>query len=57
MELLSFAIVVLGALQGTKLVFLGTQLSLSGQTPLGFNLLVTGLVLIVLPVCILQWKS
>ena len=57
MELLSFAIVVLGALQGTKLVFLGTQLSLAGQIPLGFNLLVTGLVLIVLPVCILQWKS
>ena len=57
MELVSFAIVVLGALQGTKLVFLGTQLSLAGQTPLGFNLLVIGLVLIALPVCILQWKS
>ena len=57
MELLSFAIVVLGALQGTKLVFLGTQLSLAGQTPLGFNLLVIGLMLIVLPVYILQWRS
>jgi len=57
MELVSFAIVVLGALQGTKLIFLGTQLSLAGQTLVGFNLLVMGLMLIVLPVCILQWKS
>jgi len=57
MELVSFAIVVLGALQGTKLIFLGTQLSLAGQTLVGFNLLVMGLVLIVLPVYILQWKS
>ena len=55
--MLSFAIVVLGALQGTKLVFLGTQLSLAGQTLVGFNLLVIGLMLIVLPVYILQWRS
>lgn len=49
MKLLPFMIVMLGGLHGTKLLFLGVKLGLYGDTVLGFNLVVIGLVLIVFP--------
>lgn len=54
MELLPFMIVVLGGLHGAKLLFLGTKFSLCGDTILGLNLVIIGLVLIVFPYFLIE---
>jgi len=54
MGLLPFAIVVLGAFHGAKMVFLGIKLGLAGGSVLGLNMVILGLILVAFPVFILE---